>query len=238
MHTLLIVKLGSTYPWLSKQIGDFDDWIIQGLQNSAGEIIVVSPPSGQQLPAAKDVAGIILTGSHAMVTTQEPWSENTAIWIVDALRRNKPILGICYGHQLLAHAAGGSVGYNKQGKEFGIAEISLAQEAEEDPLFRRLPSRFPAPVCHSQIVLALPERAILLAASAHDPHHAFRIGSNAWGVQFHPEFPPAATRAYIEHHADELRSEGKNPEELLRAVRGTPDAGSILRRFWKLVRGQ
>ena len=52
-----------------------------------------------------------------------------------------------------------------------------------------------------------------------------------------PEYPPAATRAYIEQHADELRSEGKNPEELLRAVRSAPEAGSILRRFWKLVRG-
>jgi GMP synthase (glutamine-hydrolysing) len=237
MHTLLIVKLGSTYPWLSTRIGDFDDWIIEGLQGSTGEIIVVSPPLGQQLPASSDIAGIILTGSHAMATTREPWSENTAIWIVDALRRNKPILGICYGHQLLAHAAGGIVGYNEQGKKFGIAEVTLVQEAEEDPLFQLLPSRFPAHVCHSQVVLALPERAILLAASGHDPHLAFRIGSNAWGVQFHPEFSPAASRAYIEHHADELRSEGENPEEMLRAVRSTPEAGSILRRFRELVLG-
>lgn len=235
MERLLIVKLGSTYSWLSERIGDFDDWIVERTMGFKGEIDVVSPPSGEPLPPPEDVSGVLLTGSHSMVTARETWSEKTNAWIKGALERNTPILGICYGHQLLASAAGGVVGYNPRGREFGLAEVNLLPAAKDDPLFHRLPSRLPVHVCHAQSVLRPPEGSVILAANAHDPFHAFRIGSNAWGVQFHPEFPAAATRSYVEHHANDLRAEGKDPEILLRSIRETPESASILTSFAELV---
>jgi GMP synthase (glutamine-hydrolysing) len=235
MRTLLIVKLGGTYSFLAEEIGDFEDWIIERSRSFSGKISVVSPVSGEPLPPISSVSGIILTGSHAMVTSQERWSEETAAWLVDALREEKPILGICYGHQLLAYALGGIVGYNPLGMEFGTTDIHLCKEARQDPIFRQLPSSFPVQVCHAQSVLELPANTCILASNAHDPHHVFRYGGNAWGVQFHPEYPPAASRIYIETEAEELRSQGKDPERLLQSIRSTPEAESILDLFGKFV---
>jgi GMP synthase (glutamine-hydrolysing) len=235
LNTLLVAKLGSTYSWLSEQIGDFENWITDSLQAFTGNIIIASPGSDRSLPSVNTIDGTILTGSHSMVTTREPWSEDMMFWLMEALRHNKPLLGICYGHQLLAQAAGGTVDYNRHGREFGTARVHLHEESRNDPLFKELPSPLAVHVCHAQSVIELPPKAFLLASNTHDPHHAFRIGHNAWGVQFHPEFPPAATRAYIEHHSDELLAEGLDPGKLLHGVHDTPEARSILRRFAEFV---
>ncbi len=235
MKTLLIVRLGSTFSWLSEKIGDFDDWIVGGIKEFSGRIEFASPFLGEPLPPLHGISGMILTGSHSMVTSREQWSEETAIWLREALDLGCPILGICYGHQLLAHAAGGVVGYNPKGDEFGTTGVRLANESSNDRLFRVLPSPLTVQVCHAQSVLEPPPGAIILASNDHDPHHAFRIGRNAWGVQFHPEFSPEAMKAYIEHYADELRTEGRDPERLLWEVGDTPAANSLLDGFANFV---
>jgi GMP synthase (glutamine-hydrolysing) len=90
-------------------------------------------------------------------------------------------------------------------------------------------------LCHSQAVVRLPPEARGLATSDRDRHQAFAVGSNAWGVQFHPEFDAEVVRAYIRHHAEALSAEGQNPEKLLAATMDTPYGGRILERFATLV---
>lgn len=236
MH-ILVIKLGSTYPWLSERMGDFEEWIVNGLEAPGRRVEVVSPQRSEALPEVRDVAGAVLTGSHSMVTAREPWSEGIVPWIREALRCEKPLLGICYGHQLLAYATGGAVGYNKRGREFGTTRVHLHEAAGEDPLFEGITSPLAVQVCHAQSVLALPPGAVPIGSNSHDPHQAFRLGRNAWGVQFHPEFSAEATRAYVTANSEELRAEGKNPEEILRNIEETPESGAILGRFGELVDG-
>ncbi len=79
----------------------------------------------------------------------------------------------------------------------------------------------------------MPHGAVGLAANAHEPHHAFRIGRCAWGVQFHPEFDAAAMRGYVEAHADGL----PDAAAVAGTVAPTPEAASLLTRFARLAAG-
>jgi len=220
----LIIKLGDTLEGLRIGRGDFDRWIADGLGAPAVPVQVCDPRRGDALPAHGSIAGAVVTGSHAMVTHRADWSERTAQWLAEGVARGTPLLGICYGHQLLAHAMGGVVDDHPQGLEIGSIDVTLAPAATDDPLFCGMPGRFRAHAVHRQTALRLPAGAVVLAGNAHEPHHAFRIGGCAWGVQFHPEFDAEAMRGYIDALATD-------PAPLRAAVTDTPAAAGLLGRF-------
>jgi GMP synthase (glutamine-hydrolysing) len=170
-----------------------------------------------------------------MVTDQESWSEYTAGWIQTVIDAETPLLGICYGHQLIAHALGAEVGPHQRGSEFGTVETRLYEKALDDALLGGLPRVLRVHACHSQFVLDLPAGATLLASSDRDPHHALAYGTAAWGVQFHPEFNRAILHSYIRECSDLLQAEGQDPEALLRSTSNTPVGPELLRRFGKIV---
>ena len=101
----------------------------------------------------------------------------------EALRQELPILGICLGAELLAEAAGGATGPCRP--EWGYCEVSLAAAGRDDELLGDLPERFDVFQAHNY-GCELPANAVALA---HSPGglQAFRVGDNAWGIQFHPE---------------------------------------------------
>ncbi len=234
MKPILIVKAGGTYPDMAARHGDFEDWFIARMDRSEADIQTVSPFSGESLPPPTTLAGIIITGSHAMVTEKHSWSEKTALWVNRAVEADIPLLGVCYGHQLLAHAMGGVVDDNPYGKAFGTVTIRLNKHGGQDPLFDGIQQTFAAHVCHSQSVRQLPAGATLLASSEMDPHHAFVIGTRAWGIQFHPEFNGQILRLYIQRFADDLRAQGIDVDRLLADVRETPQSEALLHRFQRL----
>ena len=234
MKPIIIVKTGGTYPDMASRYGDFEDWFVARMDRSAGTVETVSPFSGEPLPPPASLGGIIITGSHDMVTEKHPWSEKTADWVRQAVEADIPLLGVCYGHQLLAHAMGGVVGDNPKGKEFGTVSIRLNRDGRHDRLFEGTPETFVAQACHSQSVMQLPVGATQLASSDMDPHHAFVIGRRAWGVQFHPEFDGQILRLYIQRFADDLKAQGCDVEGLLAEIRETPESEALLRRFQRV----
>jgi GMP synthase (glutamine-hydrolysing) len=231
MKPILIIKTGSSFGSLAQEKGDFDDWVAQGLGLSEDEVLSVDVFANDLLPDPEEVSGAVITGSHAMVSDREPWSEYTASWLRVALDKDLPILGICFGHQLLAHACGGRVDYHPAGREVGTVSIELDKEALGDPLFAALAPSFYGHVTHSQTVIELPRNAVCLARNAHEPYHAFRIGLRAWGVQFHPEFDEMICRHYIQAQAEALIAENKDPLSLQNEVRPTPRSANLLARF-------
>lgn len=226
----IIIKTGRTYPELAAQLGDFEHWIARELNAAPGEWRVVDVQHGEALPPVAECAGAVITGSPAMVSDYEGWSVVTAAWLRDAVAHHVPVLGICYGHQLLADALGGCVAYHPQGPEAGVVEVNLLPEAGADALLADMPATFPAAVIHWQSVTTLPPGAVRLAANDFEANHAFRLGS-AWGVQFHPEFDQAAMDAYLEHLAPALQAAGQQPEALRQQLRPTPQAAGLLQRF-------
>lgn len=227
---LLIIQTGNTFAEVRNNKGDFADWIAAGLA-STQPCLRLDAHTGATLPPPSSLAGVVISGSHAMVTDREEWSERLAAWLKNCVAEGIPVLGICYGHQLLAHALGGQVGYREQGIEIGTHTLTLAPDAADDALFQQMPPTFPAHLVHSQSVLALPPGATLLASSAAEPHQAFVLGNCAWGVQFHPEFSADVMRSYIQQKSAGLAKQQQDPDALLAAVQHTPHAASLLQRF-------
>jgi GMP synthase (glutamine-hydrolysing) len=233
---VLIVKTGSTVPSVLARRQDFEAWIATGLGLPAHEVTCARIYLGDPLPDPREVAGVVVTGSPAMVTDRAPWSEIAARWLREAVAVATPVLGICYGHQLLAHAFDGVVEFNPLGRNIGTIDVALGDEAPSDPLFRGFDAALHLPVSHRQSVTRLPAAARLLASTARDPNHAFAIGKAAWGVQFHPEFDADIVRGYIEARAEQLQQEGFDVARLLSEVTDTPHGTALLRRFAELTR--
>ena len=237
MKKLYIIKAGTTFSSTLHVLGDFDDWIIKALEKPELSVIIMDVVRGYPLPSPEECSGVIVTGSHAMVTDNLPWSLRIESWIPSLVAAEVPFLGICYGHQLLGRAMGGEVGYNPHCKEIGTVAISLTDESNNDPLFNGIPVIFQAHATHAQSVLKLPSDALLLAGNPHEPHHAFRSGTCAWGVQFHPEYSTEIMKAYITAQADSLRKNGGNVEDLLIKVTKTPFAQRVLSNFGAMIEG-
>ncbi len=227
----VILKTGSTLPELRQRRGDYEDWIAAGLGLDLAALEVVSVYAGAELPKVSDVLAVVVTGSSAYVSDREPWSERAAGWLAELVAAGTPLLGICYGHQLLAHALGGRVERNPRGREMGTVEVALLPEAGGDPLFRDLGNPLTVQATHLESVTELPPGARRLGENALDPHHAFAVGAAAWGVQFHPEFDADVMRAYLVARREILLGEGIDPGPLERGVTQSPQGPDLLRTF-------
>jgi GMP synthase (glutamine-hydrolysing) len=231
---VLIVKTGTTVK-AARRRGDFEDWIAAGMGLAVAEVEVRRVDRDAPLPEPSGFAAVVVTGSSSMVTDAHPWSERAAGWLRHVVEGDTPVLGICYGHQLLAHALGGEVAYNSHGRRLGTIDVELTEGGRRDALFEGLPQVLHVPVSHRQVVTRPPEGATLLATSAHDPHHAYRVGRRAWGVQFHPEYDADIVRAYLEQRRQQLLAEGLDPDALAGSARDTGHGGRVLRRFAEIA---
>ncbi|GAB4183991.1 MAG: glutamine amidotransferase [Geothermobacteraceae bacterium] len=229
---ILILKTGGTFPEYAAQRGDFEDWTIAGTGLSPKAFVVAD---GMQVPLPEParLRGVIITGSHSMVTDGGPELELWSSWLRRAIARQLPVLGICYGHQLLAHTLGGRVDWHPGGLEIGQVEVTLTEAATEDVLFQNLPKSLSVYATHRQSVVQLPPDTVVLGGNPFEPHHAVRFAPKARGVQFHPEFDATAMRHYIRHQRPHLQSDSAM-QHLLDAVAELPDRTLVLRRFCAL----
>jgi GMP synthase (glutamine-hydrolysing) len=233
----LIVQTGTTFPELRARRGDFPDWFRNGMGLHRSQVDVVRADAGERLPAALGThAGVIVTGSPAMVSERLAWSEDTAGWLRSIVGRGVPVLGVCYGHQLLAHALGGRVDYHPAGREIGTVRIERLPAATDDALLASSPDVFQAHSSHQQSVLELPREAVVLARSSHDPHHAVRYAPNVWGLQFHPEFSVAIMRDYLRRRRQAAKGDCPASCCVDRADAPAPSARRLLRRFGEIAR--
>lgn len=153
----------------------------------AGHQLVEWMPHEDLPPAPDDFDAAIVFGAHAQVDQQAiyPWLGPEKELVRALLERGTPLLGVCFGSQLVADACGAVVRPAVRA-EIGWNEIELTPEGRDDPLLGFLPERFDGFGYHHYEWL-LPPGAVALAHSA-ACLQAFRLeGRLVWGVQFHPE---------------------------------------------------
>ncbi|CAA6808482.1 MAG: GMP synthase [glutamine-hydrolyzing] (EC [uncultured Sulfurovum sp.] len=231
MKTVYILKLGETFPSTKKKFGDFDTWIIKLLGKSNIKIKTINILNKQGLPNLQSAAGFILTGSHSMVSDELPWSLKIEKYIKKIASKDIPLLGICYGHQLIAKALGGRSSFNKNGKEIGRVKIKRSISSLTDPLFKGFPKEFYAFETHYQSAIKLPTKAVVLASNSKDRHQAVRFTKQIWGVQFHPEFDINIMKEYILHQEE-------TPNKLDLKVNHCTASNQILSNFMSIVEEQ
>lgn len=145
----------------------------------------------------EDFQGAIVTGSAAGVYDDLPWIAPLVDWLRAARGRTR-LVGICFGHQVMAHAFGGRV--EKSDKGWGVGLHRYAVVGEEPWMFPRAAS-IAIPVSHQDQVLVPPADARVIAASEFTPYAGLawddaRMG--AMSFQCHPEFQPEYAAALVE----------------------------------------
>ena len=224
LKQIALIKTGSTIDQIRQDHGDFEVWFAGGM--GVVGVLQVDVFNHQLLPSAENLSGVVITGSPAMVSEKEEWSEHTAKWLKNIVKAGVPVLGVCYGHQLLAHALGGKAGPNPAGRQIGTVQAELTDIGIKDPLLGYLPPAFSVQTSHSEVVLELPTGAKRLATSPLDNNFAIRFTESTWGVQFHPEFYGTVMSEYIRYRSSDIRDEGLNPEALLEKVTEAVEAKS------------
>lgn len=223
MKRVLLLKPGVTSS--RAVLGDYEVWF----SRVCGEVSLhpVEVHSGEVPPSIQGFDGVIMTGSPLSVTAPTDWMKRAADFMAEAAEKRRPVLGVCFGHQLLAWHHGARVAKNPKGRELGTVSVQLTEQGRRSPLFEDFPQQFEVQATHDDVVLEGGGLEVL-AFNERCGVQAFSRGTRIFGVQFHPEMDATSIRYCID--APETR-----PEDRSAAVaRETPWGERLLRRFIEL----
>lgn len=208
--------------------GFFRPWL-------APEDPVVVSLSSEPIPFRPDeVDAVVITGSRGSIVHPEPWMVEAGAWLREAVALDVPILGCCFGHQLLAWAMlGADAVETAPGPEVGFPTIHRLQS---DPLLDALPTDFATYVSHEDQVRPVAGLTVLARSDA-CAVHALRVpGCRAWGVQFHVEYPREEQLRILRYRAERHPDLRLDPEAMLATAPDTaPQATALFGRFLQLV---
>lgn len=181
--------------------GDYSKMFRTWLAPHAAEVeLVAYDVVGGTFPESADECdGWLCSGSRDSVYDDKPWIHALRELVASIHAAAVPYVGVCFGHQMLAHALGGRVDRSDGGWGAGVYRIDVAAEHPWlDPSTTSLHLHF----MHQDQVFDLPSDSTLLGSTDHCPNAMFTVGTS-FGVQAHPEFTPAYTEALL--HQRELR---------------------------------
>jgi GMP synthase (glutamine-hydrolysing) len=229
MRPIAIVVTGDPVPSARTASGTFSEMIRRSVGEAwSGPWLDAEARDGSDLPDPESLAAILVTGSSASVTERAPWMLAVESYLVEAVRAETPVFGICFGHQLLGQALGGRVELNPKGRQIGTVEASArGPDALLEPELRPLTVN----TTHRDAVVELPASASVVGSTPRDPHAFVRFGERVWGVQFHPEFDRTTMRAYISERREILAAEGFEVDSLLEHVSDAVPGREIMKRF-------
>jgi GMP synthase (glutamine-hydrolysing) len=182
------------------------------------------------LPDGRGYDAVIVPGSVSAVYERKPWMLRLEAHLRGLHAAGVPLLGICFGHQILASALGGETVRNPLGREMGLCEVRLTEAGRAHRfLFEGLGDQFRAVQAHFDVVSRPPPGSVVLAESDYGVQ-SFEIDT-CLGIQFHPEIHPSVLAEIALHDPNQLRvmvAEGADVEALVAEWRVTPPTEATL----------
>ena len=196
MRKISIIINGPGIAEVKSLYGQASDWVQKVLRSYSDlEVRVVKGYEMEELDPNDDSAWII-TGSAHSVYDDFPWIDHLRNKLKEAKETRIPVLGICFGHQLIADTFGGEVELNKKGWEIGSCRVNLLQASESCSLFSSFSDSIDVYQSHQDVVTRIPEDATLLAENDMGIQ-SFVYDNIFYGVQFHPEFTKDVMEKYL-----------------------------------------
>jgi len=195
--TIGILLCGEFPATLQAEFGPYSSMIRRLLGSRRATVFDVQ--SGQIPGSISSCEAYLVTGSSAGVYERLPWIDDLMAFLRNA-RGHAKLIGICFGHQVMAHAFGGSVIKSPKGWGIGLHRYELPTRS----YWMDDATSIAAPASHQDQVVAAPSDARVIARSAFTPFAGLDYG-DAISFQFHPEFSPAFAAALIEANRDRHR---------------------------------
>ncbi|GAA1933095.1 type 1 glutamine amidotransferase [Nocardioides hwasunensis] len=192
---------------------------------------VCRPYAGDALPALTSYDGVLVLGGEMGADDDHlhPWLSPLKAGIRDAVAVGTPLLGICLGHQLVATALGGVVGRNPLGRTVGLQPLGWSDDAATDELFGVCSGDERAIHWNDDVVVELPDGAVVLARTPGGEVQVARFAPRVWGVQSHPEADAAIIERWL---ATEREDETFDPQAVLTSIEA---ATAALTSWWQPV---
>ncbi len=176
-----------------------------------------------EFPDSPDACdGYVVTGSPQGVYDEDEWIAPLAQFIRDSYAAGKKLVGICFGHQMIAHSLGGHAEKSDKGYGFGLKRFDVMKKR---PWMGDQPDQCSLYFAHQDQVMTLPPGAELLGGNGFCPNLVYEIENQVLGIQGHPEFTPSIMRDILE-----LVDGAMEPEILQTAVSSlqtTPDNQAV-----------
>jgi GMP synthase (glutamine-hydrolysing) len=163
-----------------------------------------------------------------------PWLSDVKGLVRGAADDGTPVLGVCLGHQLAAVALGGAVAPNPHGQQIGVLEVGWTPAAGGDQLVGALAAlpACPAVQWNNDVVVSVPEGAVVLARTGRGEVQAIRFAPAVYGVQWHPEAGDEIIRPWADHDRDDAVERGVDLDAYVADVVA---ARAELQATWRLL---
>jgi len=183
------------------------------------EFSVYQVTEGQYPESVDECDAYLITGSKSSVYDDEPWIAELQDYVVSLHKERKKLIGICFGHQLIAQALGGLTQKSKNGWGVGNAVSNIEKTM---PWMGNAKQQFSLLVSHQDQVTTLPVDALLIASNEQCPNTGFQIASHMLAFQGHPEFSEDYLKYSMNKRRDLIGEEKYN--KALDSLKGSQDS--------------
>ncbi|XP_010447703.1 PREDICTED: gamma-glutamyl peptidase 1 isoform X2 [Camelina sativa] len=189
-----------------------------------------------EFPDEKDLDkydGFVISGSVHDAFENYDWILKLCDLVKKIDQMKKKILGICFGHQIIARVRGGTVGRARKGPELKLGDITIVKDAIKPGSYfgDEVPETIAIIKCHQDEVLVLPETAKVLAYSANYEVEMFSIEDHLFCIQGHPEY----NKEILFHLVDRVLGQGLVPQEFADASKASMEKRGADRKLWEKI---